>query len=195
MTLGPKIDWVVSDGGAKLAGTFDGWEIAFIFENATATQPLRVEMRALNQSPAKGNVFLSRTIEFLEWQTVEGVVCPKKVSIWNLELSENRQFETSWTTIALEKVGPVIKISDRYADFFTGVPEGSHVQVNDYLAVDFIWKGGEIVRKIEHVKLNFLTGKSFVASSARRYFLITNGLAILGIVTFLVWRRYRATFA
>ncbi len=86
-------------------------------------------------------------------------------------------------------MGPPVTLSSRYDEFFAEVPDGTRVQVNDYPGIEFIWRDGEIVRKVDGKKLASLLDKSFFGSPFRRYVLIAFGGFGLAAVGWFFWRR------
>lgn len=130
----------------------------------------------------------SELFELKKWLEFEGVEVPSEVNIWTLLLTTEKKWRTTNNRYEIQEVGPVVQVSDRYGDFFTGIPNGTRVQVDDYLGIDFIWQDGEIVRKVDRVKLSALVGQPFFGSPRRRYLWIGLGLVGLAAVGWLVWR-------
>ncbi len=191
--LNPKIKWEPSSNGETIVGAFDAWQFTFQFADASDSQPLRVEMQNRNQQSATRGTTMARTLEFLEWQEVDGVNVPKKVAAWNLVKGEEDAWTTTRSLLSLENVGPIIQMSDRYRDFFRDVPDNSQVTVEDDRSIHHIWKNGEIVENIGNINQNPIPEKPLSASPMFRNFLVANGLIVLGIIVLVVWRRRRAT--
>lgn len=152
-------------------------------------QTIEITPAVVGVGPEQGKYYKhSSFFEFKKWQVLEGVEVPTEVSNWYLQLDTEKKWLTTYRRSEIQEVSPVVQVSDRYGDFFTGIPNGTPVQVNDYLGIDFIWQDGEIVRKVDRVKLSALVGQPFFGSPLRRYLWMGLGLVGLAAVGWLVWR-------
>jgi hypothetical protein len=132
----------------------------------------------------------ARTIEFVEWDSFAEIECPKRGKLWDRWFDDRFDEHRTWNEeFTLESVGPVVELSDRYGDFFTDVPDGTPVYVDDYEGIEFVWEDGEIVRKVDRVKLASLIGQPFFESPLRRFLIIGAGVCALAIVGWFLWRR------
>jgi hypothetical protein len=155
-------------------------------QNRPTTVEVNVAVKGLEKTD--DSYVRSSLIEYRNWTTQEGVEFPAEVDIWELRMSS----ETGWVSThylsEIVSVSPPVEVSDRYGDFFTDVPSGTPVQVNDYMGIDFIWQDGEIVRKIDGVKLASLIGQPFFGSPLRRFIIMGLGFLGLALVGGIVWR-------
>ncbi len=188
LTSGPAaIRWTQSPDGTQIRGVRDGWEIVFEYADALADQPLRVDMHEQRPKPEVVGVLTNRRVEFLEWDTYEAIVCPSRIATWDLVYTDEGKWETTYSTVTLDSVGPETPISDEYGEFFTDVPNGSQVQVNDYKGIDFVWENGDILRKVDGAKLSSLIGQRFFPSPLRRFLLIGTGIIVLAAFGWALW--------
>ena len=184
-----EVSWSSENGHREIRGTYGDWEIRFFFPDAESTQPSKVEMRRMNRSPANAGIVFARAVEFLEWESFEGTDVPSRVQTWDLVLTSDRKWETTYQVHTLEEIGPPVDISGHYGDFFTDIPDGTPVQVNDYMGIDFVWDDGEIVRKIDRRTLRSLIDQPFFESPVRRLLMMALGAAAAGVAGLLLWRQ------
>jgi hypothetical protein len=78
---------------------------------------------------------------------------------------------------------------ERRADGLPTIPNGTRVQVDDYLEVEFEWRDGEIVRKIDREKVKSLLGFKF---SGVKWLLPALLLLAGGAIGFVWYRRSRS---
>ncbi|MEW4529599.1 hypothetical protein [Maioricimonas sp. JC845] len=143
----------------------------------------------MNRSPANAGIVFARAVEFLEWESFEGTDVPSRVQTWDLVLTSDRKWETTYQVHTLEEIGPPVDISGHYGDFFTDIPDGTPVQVNDYMGIDFVWDDGEIVRKIDRRTLRSLIDQPFFESPVRRLLMMALGAAAVAVAGLLLWRQ------
>jgi hypothetical protein len=155
-------------------------------QNRPTTVEVNVAVKGLEKTD--NSYVRSRFIEFKKWTTQEGVEFPAEVDSWELRQSSQESWVSTHSVSEIVSVSPPVEVTDRYGDFFTDVPNGTPVQVNDYMGIDFIWQDGEIVRKIDGVKLESLVGQPFFGSPLRRFILMGFGFLGLALVGGIVWR-------
>ncbi|QDU38344.1 hypothetical protein Mal4_26710 [Maioricimonas rarisocia] len=184
-----EVTWSSENDHREIRGTYADWEIRFYFPDAESTQPSKVEIQRMNRSPADSGIVVARAIEFLEWESFEGTDVPSRVQTWDLVLTSDRKWETTYQVHTLEEIGPPTEISGRYGDFFIDIPDGTRVQVNDYMGIDFVWENGEIVRKIDRRTLQSLIDQPFFESPVRRLLLMALGAAAIALTGWFIWHR------
>jgi hypothetical protein len=164
-------------------------EIAFDPDNPDRPRTIEITPAAKGLEKNDDSYIHSRVIELGKWANREGVEFPGEVSFWDLYMNSKTGWMSSYMVFEIVSVGPVEKVSDRYGDFFSDVPNGAPVQVDDYLGIEFEWRDGEIVRKVDGVKLASLVGQPFFGSPLRRYLLMALGLGVLAAAAWFAWRR------
>lgn len=185
-----KGDWA-SSGAGQVECRFGDRLIRVSFDVMDHDRPRSVEIGvAVKGLEKRADSYIhSRFIEFSGWQTQEDVEFPGEVSIWDLRRNAKTGWMTSHTVSKMVSVGLPVAVSQSYGEFFTGVSDGLAVQVDDYPGIDFIWQEGEIVRKVDGVKLAALIGQPFFGSPLRRHFMTGVGLCLLAAAGWLFWRR------
>ncbi len=188
-TLVSEVDWESRDGGLFAIGTYSPRQIEIEFQDNKSSRPRRITVVPSVPGTLDDAARQATTIEFVDWDMFAGIECPKTVVKWELGCYTRGKLETRASFMTLQSVGPIVELTERYGDFFTDVPEGHRVQVNDHMAIDFVWQNGEIVRKVDKVKLGSLIGQSFFGSPVRRLVMMGIGLVVLAVITSIVWRR------
>ena len=183
-----EVDWQASESGDEISGVYDSWKLVFSFHDAHNDVPERVSLRRVD--PKIDETHLAAiTLKLSQWGTFNDVRGPGVIEHWSLTYYDSGDWETMYLEEALTDVGPPVTLSSRYDEFFAEVPDGTRVQVNDYPGIEFIWRDGEIVRKVDGKKLASLLDKSFFGSPFRRYVLIAFGGFGLAAVGWFFWRR------
>lgn len=178
------------DGG--VVGTYKKRRIEFAFQEGDRTRLSRVTISPAVEGPQwdeNDYFFHTRVIELSDWTEGAETKYPRQLMYWELRLRRGKPSVTTTMHSTMESVGPPIKVSDRYGDYYTDVPDGTHVQVNDYMGIDFIWENGQIVRKVDRVALADLVGQPFFASPFRRLLLMGLSVCLIAAVAWFIWRR------
>ncbi len=183
------VAWESNDGGVSAFGTYGPRRIEIEFQDNKSSRLKRITVSPAVSGTLDDAARQATSIEFVDWDVFAGIDCPKTVVKWELGRYTSGKLESRASFMTLQSVGPVVELTERYGDFFTDVPDGNRVQVDDHMAIDFIWEDGEILRKVDKVKLDSLIGQSFFGSPVRRLVMIGIGLGVLTIITWIVWRR------
>jgi|GEM_PF-2182686 len=189
-SLVPTVDWKESESGREVTGAFGNSQMRFVFADESSVRPLRCEV-VIDPPPSPGRAAgpARRTLLFDEWETVDGVDVPRRVEVWELVLTREGRWRSQYAVHTLEEIGPPVEISEHYGDFFTDIPDGTPVQVNDYMGIDFVWDDGEIVRKIDRRTLRSLIDQPFFESPVRRLLMMALGAAAVAVAGLLLWRQ------
>jgi hypothetical protein len=179
-------EWEEGRDDQEVVALHEGWEVQVHFSPEDAGRPSRV---VIFPARAEGDTLTLRTIQFSSWKVMSGVELPSKVIVADVYSRNGVGGITHFRSCELREVGPVRELSDRYKDYFTDLPDGTRVQVDDYMPIDFIWRDGEIVREVDEVKLSALLGKPFFESSRRQYLLVGLGIVVLIAAGLFLWHR------
>lgn len=183
-------EWTSPEEGV-LSCSFGDRLIRISFDVMNRDRPRSVEIGVVvNGAKKRADSYIySRFIELGNWQSQEDVEFPAEVSIWDLRRNSKTGWMTSHTVSRMVSVSRPVAVSPSYGEFFTGVSDGVPVQVADYPGIDFIWQGGEIVRKVDGARLAALIGQPFFGSPLRRHLMTALGLGVLAAAGWLTWRR------
>jgi len=186
-----QADWSPGEGPREVVGLHGNRRIRIQFDEDVPERPKLVEITYADSSREKVEPYAlhSRVIELSDWGEVAGIELPRKVLAWDLGCNNKGELMTFTASDTLESVGPPVDISGHYGDFFTDIPDGTPVQVNDYMGIDFVWDDGEIVRKIDRRTLRSLIDQPFFESPVRRLLMMALGGAAVAVAGLLLWRQ------
>lgn len=86
--------------------------------------------------------------------------------------------ETAVSTLRLIKTEPTdLKISE-YRDILTNIRDDTRVNVTDHPGIQFVWRGGSVVRKVDGVALSRLVKTDFSKGSRSSFWGYVIGIAI-----------------
>ncbi|MFG0333486.1 MAG: hypothetical protein ACF8TS_09005, partial [Maioricimonas sp. JB049] len=186
-----QADWSSGEGPHVVVGAHGDRRIRITFDEDVPDRPGLVEITYATPGREKLEPYAlhSRTIELSDWGEVAGIDLPRKVLAWTQGCNFKGEPMTFTASTSLVSVGPPTELSQHYGDFFTDIPDGTPVQVNDYMGIDFVWEDGEIVRKADRTPLSSLIGEPFFESPAPRLLMMALGAAAVAVAGLLLWRQ------
>ncbi|MEW4529591.1 hypothetical protein [Maioricimonas sp. JC845] len=186
-----QADWSPGEGPREVVGLHGDRRIRIQFDEDVPERPNLVEITYADPSREKVEPYAlhSRVIELSDWGEMSGIELPRKVLAWDLGCNFKGEPMTFTASTSLVGLGPPIGVSQRYGDYFTDIPDGTPVQVNDYMGIDFVWDDGEIVRKIDRRTLRSLIDQPFFESPVRRLLMMALGGAAVAVAGLLLWRQ------
>lgn len=167
---------------------YDGWEFEIRYAPNRPGTPHTI-LTTNHQRPTKNDFQdKSRYTIIHNWLEKDGVKFPKKIESWDLSFHPERGWFTFYRLADLQSIGPKQTISDRDGDYFTDIANGTRLQVDNHIGIEFIWQDGEIVCKVDNAKLATIVEKRFFPSTFRRFVWMGMGGAALVALGWVIWR-------